>query len=104
MSTDAWLDTYLADEFVSAAADSAPTCRITAWPLLETSSGQASAANSGGASAEADPRLILGAVLDVLVARGVPVVIDRLDRALEDIGRLLRDLGVEAQDAWTVTP
>lgn len=53
---------------------------------------------------EADPRLVLGAVLDVLVARGVPVVVDRLDRALEDIGRLLRDLGVEATDAWTVTP
>lgn len=72
-----------------------------AWFAAYTSGDFTLEADSFGSGNTADPRLVLGTVLDVLTARGVPVVVDRLDRALEDIGRLLRDLGVEATDAWT---
>lgn len=90
MSTDAWLDTYLTDDFLPEAPDTSKSAS-TAWNQAVTD------------VAAADPRLILGTVLDVLTARGVPVAIERLDRALEDIGRLLRDLGVEnVVDAWAV--
>lgn len=57
-----------------------------------------------GSVGEADPVLVVGAVLGLLEARGVPVVVEHsLDCAVEAAGRLLRCLGVEATDAWAVT-
>jgi hypothetical protein len=53
----------------------------------------------------ADPVLVVGAVLGLLEARGVPVVVEHsIDCAVEAAERLLRCLGVEATNPWTVTP
>ena len=79
---DAWMGAYLAGEM-------APTL--------------GSQGNHGTVVGAADPLLVVGTVLEVLAARGVPVVLDHsLERATEAAGRLLRALGVEALDAWTV--
>lgn len=54
--------------------------------------------------AEADPVYIVGAVMEALAARGIPITVDgTLDRAVEAAGRLLWALGVESADPWPVT-
>ncbi|MET7399155.1 hypothetical protein ABZS66_37305 [Dactylosporangium sp. NPDC005572] len=51
---------------------------------------------------EADPLLVVGTVMDLLAARGVPMMLDgSIGRAAEAAERLLRCLGVEAVQPWT---
>lgn len=53
----------------------------------------------------ADPLLIVSVAMTALTERGVPLTLEggAVDCAVEAAGRLLRCLGVEALDAWTVT-
>jgi hypothetical protein len=45
-----------------------------------------------------DPKLLAAVVMLHLAREGVPVVVGSTERIFEDCGRLLRHLGVEAED------
>lgn len=72
MVSDTWFDSYTRGDFLP---EPATTTAVT--------------------DAVADPLLVVGTVIDLLAARGVPVVLDHsLERAAEAAGHLLRHLGV----------
>lgn len=85
--TDAWFADYSSGSFL-------PEPAKTHEPLM----------GFGTAVPEADPQLVVGVVLTMLEARGVPVVLDHsLECAVEAAERLLRCFGVEASASWPVT-